>query len=83
MEFTELIEALDKTFEREIVHIKKYYDSVSYSNPSNATITINETEYTPIRLCFLYKEDELYFYINTINRKYHKIKVSEISDLEC
>lgn len=81
MELTELTTILDGLFEREIVSITDYKDSLSYINPSNTRITIDNEEYTPQRLCLLEKSSEIYLYINTINRKYHKLKISTIESI--
>lgn len=81
MEFHTLIETLDNLFERNVQHIKKYQDSITYNNPSNTTITIDENEYTPNRLCLLNKNNTVYLYINTLQKKYHKLPLANIENI--
>ena len=84
MEFETLTETLDTYFKRQVVSINTYKNTISYTNPNNTDITIDETEYTnPQRLCFLTKNNTLYLYINTIGNKYHKISVNDIEEIEC
>lgn len=82
MDLLEIINIFDEKLEREIVNITNYMETLSYANTYKLKVIIDNEEYTPIRLCLVPKNEGVYLYINTINRKYHKKAIASIESIE-
>lgn len=80
MNFTTVIGKLDAKYSRDTVQTNQG-DTLSYLNNTNTNLTVNSTTYTPHRVCLTHKNNTVYLYIHTINKKYHKIAISTIETI--